>query len=72
MSTDLSVSVVESADPVLAGSGPANLTYTVTVTNNGPEDASGVIVSEDLTLPAGVSVDSITPSGATTFDAGLF
>ena len=55
----------ESIDPVLAGSGAGNLTYTVTVTNNGPSYASGVVVGEDLTLPAGVTVDSVTPSQGT-------
>jgi uncharacterized repeat protein (TIGR01451 family) len=63
---DLSVTKAESTDPVVAGSGPGNLTYVVTVTNNGPSDASGVVVTETLTLPAGVAVDSVTPS------AGVF
>ncbi len=61
---DLAVSKVESVDPVIAGSGSGNLTYTVTVTNNGPSDATGVTLSEVITLPAGVSIDSITPSGS--------
>ncbi|MCB9436277.1 MAG: DUF11 domain-containing protein [Anaerolineales bacterium] len=64
--TDLTVSKTESIDPVLAGSGIGNLTYVVTVTNNGPADASAVELSEVLTLPAGVTVDSVTPSGTTT------
>jgi uncharacterized repeat protein (TIGR01451 family) len=59
---DLAVSKSESVDPVIAGSGPGNLTYVVTVTNNGPSDASGVALTESLTLPSGVTVDSITPS----------
>jgi len=59
---DLRLTKTESADPVIAGSGPCNLTYVVTLTNLGPTDASGVEVSEDLTLPAGVTVCSITPS----------
>ncbi|MCP4660898.1 MAG: DUF11 domain-containing protein, partial [bacterium] len=64
---DLEVSATESIDPVIAGSGTPNLTYTVTALNNGPEDAAGVALSVDLTLPPGVSVASITPSGTTTF-----
>jgi uncharacterized repeat protein (TIGR01451 family) len=59
---DLVVTKTESIDPVVAGSGAGNLTYVVTVTNNGPSDATGVTLSEALTLPSGVSVDSITPS----------
>ncbi len=59
---ELGVSKTESADPVIAGSGAGNLTYTVTVTNNGTNNAGGFQITEDLTLPAGVSVDSITPS----------
>jgi uncharacterized repeat protein (TIGR01451 family) len=59
---DLVVTKMESLDPVVAGSGAGNLTYTIKVMNNGPSDASGVSLSEDLTLPAGVMVDSITPS----------
>jgi uncharacterized repeat protein (TIGR01451 family) len=59
---DLQVSKTESEDPVIAGSGTGNLTYVVTVQNAGPSDASGVTLSEVLTLPAGVSVASVTPS----------
>ena len=48
---------------MVAGSGPGNLTYVVTATNNGPADASGVELSNMLTLPLmGVVIDSITPS----------
>jgi uncharacterized repeat protein (TIGR01451 family)/CSLREA domain-containing protein len=64
---DLVVSKTESTDPVIAGSGIGNLTYIVTLMNAGPSDASGVRLTESLTLPAGVSVESITPSGQTSF-----
>jgi len=64
---DLAVTKTESADPVTAGSGPNNLTYVVTVQNNGPSTANGITLSEVLTLPAGVTVSSITPSGGTTY-----
>ncbi len=59
---DLAVSKTSSAGSVAAGSGAGNLTYTVTITNSGPDDATGVTVSESLTLPSGVTVDSVTPS----------
>ena len=39
----------------------------MTVTNTGPSNASGVVLAETLTLPAGVTLSSITPSGATGF-----
>ncbi|MEM8993703.1 MAG: DUF11 domain-containing protein [Acidobacteriota bacterium] len=59
---DLDVSVAESADPVDAGSDTGNLIYTVSVTNSGPSDASGVTLSNALTLPTGVTADSQVPS----------
>ncbi|HEX4955046.1 MAG TPA: GEVED domain-containing protein [Thermoanaerobaculia bacterium] len=59
---DMVVGKTESIDPVVAGSGAGNLTYVVTVTNNGPSDASGITLSEVVTVPAGVTVDSVTPS----------
>ena len=65
---DLEVSVTESLDPVVAGSGAGNLVYVVTVTNNGPSDATGVTISEDLTLPAGVTRDSVVASAGTFAD----
>ncbi|MBK1790297.1 DUF11 domain-containing protein [Persicirhabdus sediminis] len=59
---DLQVSIDESVSSVVAGSGVGNLTYVVTVHNKYPSDASGVSLNRLLTLPAGVSVESSTPS----------
>ncbi|HEV2028613.1 MAG TPA: sortase [Candidatus Dormibacteraeota bacterium] len=45
-----------------------NVTFTITATNNGPSNATGVVVT-DL-LPAGLSFVSATPSGVTTYNSG--
>ncbi|HYE64248.1 MAG TPA: Calx-beta domain-containing protein, partial [Pyrinomonadaceae bacterium] len=47
---DLSVMMADSPDPVTAGN---FITYTITVANNGPDNATGVTLSD--TLPAGSS-----------------
>ncbi len=57
---DLGIAVTVSPDPATAGS---NLTYTITVTNNGPGVATEVSVTD--TLPSGVSFVSVTPSQGT-------
>jgi uncharacterized repeat protein (TIGR01451 family) len=59
-SADLAISKTDAVDPVVAGT---TLTYTLTITNNGPSDASGVTMTDNL--PAGVSLDSATPSQGT-------
>ena len=57
---DLSIVKIDSADPVVPGQA---FTYTLTVTNNGPSDASTVQVSD--TVPAQFTVTNVTsPSGA--------
>ncbi len=70
---DLSIAKYDSPDPVAAG---ADLTYTLIVTNNGPSDASGVSVIDNL--PAGTVFQSATTltgsashtSGNVTWDIG--
>jgi uncharacterized repeat protein (TIGR01451 family) len=54
---DLSVEKSDSKDPTPTG---RSLTYTLTVTNNGPDAAFNVIVTD--TLPPGVDFVSATPS----------
>jgi len=50
---DLAITKVDSADPILEGQ---NVTYTITATNNGPSEATDVLVTD--TLPVGVTFDS--------------
>jgi len=57
---DLSIIKTDSADPILAGS---PLQYRITVTNNGPHQASNVTVID--TLPSGVSLVSTSVSQGT-------
>ena len=55
---DLSITKTDSADPVLAGT---DLTYTLSVTNAGPSDATNVVVSDPV--PAGTSFVSADGGG---------
>ncbi|HKJ18188.1 MAG TPA: IPTL-CTERM sorting domain-containing protein [Xanthomonadales bacterium] len=61
---DIELTSTESIDPVVAGSGAGNLIHTITATNNGPSDSSGVAASATITFPAGVVVDLVDPSGS--------
>ena len=54
---DLSVTITDSPDPVITGS---NLTYTITVSNNGPGTAQSVAITDEL--PASVTFVSCTPT----------
>jgi uncharacterized repeat protein (TIGR01451 family) len=57
---DLSLTGSDSPDPVLAGE---QLTYTLTAQNAGPQEATGVTLTD--TLPAGVTFESATPTQGT-------
>jgi uncharacterized repeat protein (TIGR01451 family) len=57
-SADLSLLKEATPEPVAAGS---TLTYTLTISNAGPSDAVGVVVTD--TLPGGVTFVSADPSG---------
>lgn len=64
---DLAVTKTDSIDPAIAGS---LLSYTITVTNDGPSTATNVALSD--TLPAGVTFTSATSSqGTVTHTAGV-
>ncbi len=65
-SAGLSTTVVDSPDPVLAGAG---LAYTITVTNGGPDAATGLTLTD--TLPAGtVFASLVAPAGWSLHHAG--
>lgn len=61
LSADLAITKIGDPTPVNAG---AQLTYTITVDNNGPNDATGVVVTD--TLPAGVTFNAADSVGTIT------
>ncbi len=62
---DLALALTAAPDPAVAG---APLTYTFTLTNFGPSDASGVTLTD--TLPPGMTFLAATPAGACSENAG--
>lgn len=65
-SADLSLVKTDSPDPVVVGQ---PLTYTLTITNNGPDDTGTVVVTD--VLPAGVTYQSSSASqGSCSHSAG--
>lgn len=65
--TTTDLGITKTVDKTIANLGDL-LHYTVTVTNNGPDDVSGVTVND--VLPAGL--DLVSYSGDGTYDAGLW
>ncbi|MEZ6115309.1 MAG: choice-of-anchor L domain-containing protein [Pirellulaceae bacterium] len=64
-SADLAVTGSDDSDPVEIGE---SLTYSITVSNTGPSDASGVVAIDEL--PAGVVFQSATVSQGTVTESG--
>lgn len=64
-SADVSVTKIDSADPIEVGD---TLTYTIFVSNAGPDTADGVTVTDQL--PAGFTYGSATPSTGACSNAG--
>ncbi|MDP9329030.1 MAG: DUF11 domain-containing protein [Actinomycetota bacterium] len=64
-SADLSITKSDSPDPAVAG---ATVTYTIVATNNGPDDATGVTVTD--VLPAGLDFVSAASAGADCQESG--
>ncbi|GIK40830.1 MAG: hypothetical protein BroJett011_46630 [Chloroflexota bacterium] len=62
---DLSITKTGSPDPAKVNE---PLTYTLTVTNTGPDDANNVVVTD--TLPAGINLGTATPSQGSCSDLG--
>lgn len=69
------ISVSAVSDLALTKSGPASavagtqVTYNLSVTNNGPSTATGVVIRD--VLPLGVTIDSVAGSGGATCNAGI-
>jgi uncharacterized repeat protein (TIGR01451 family) len=59
---DLSITKTDSPDPVAQGN---NVTYTITVTNNGPLAATNVVVTDNLPAPQDSDFVSVTTTAGT-------
>jgi len=57
---DVAIEITDTPDPVIIN---GNLTYTIVVSNKGPNSAAGVIMADNL--PTGVTYVSATPSQGT-------
>jgi len=66
VNSDLDLHVAKTVDDATPDEGQT-INYTVTVTNNGPAQATSV--SLDDVLPAGLTVGSVTPSAGTSWSA---
>jgi len=60
-SADLALTETAAPNPVLLGG--SNISYTITITNNGPSPATNVVLTD--TLPAGATFVGTTPSQGT-------
>ena len=67
LTNDISLSIVDSPDPVSVG---ANLTYTLTVANTGPLDATGVMVTNILS-PSVTFVSATSSQGTCAQNGGV-
>ena len=59
---------IDKTGPATAVAG-TSFDYSITLTNDGPSTAQGVVVTD--ALPAGVSVDAVSGSGGATCNAGV-
>lgn len=64
--TNLALTKTDNIDPVAVGN---NLIYTLIVSNTGPENATGVTVTDPL--PLGTTLVNVSPSGICTETSGL-
>ena len=65
--TDLQIVITDGPDPAIAGQ---QLAFTITVTNNGPWDATGVVATD--TIPAGLTFKSADTHGKGTYHDGVW
>ena len=72
---DIAITKIDNVDPVTANDIVGNLVYTITATNFGPSNASGVTVLDaeaiPSALPAGVTFVSAVGSNGTNFNLSL-